>query len=627
MRIPQLRTPQQTCRAIILFSCFAAIGLLGNIAYATELETETIILRFEENNLLAMPSVIAGFIHVETDTGTVVIEDFSGVLMLEHGVKYSFGPPPVEGPYRVTILASEFQQLQVPPTTPIPLVDYILPDDPHGEVAGENVKAWFPANKAAFCSNSQAYWHLRAAVTLSDTVRGDICTTPRNWFEFDRDADMPQAWAITHGSPDVLVAVLDTGFDWKHPEFGADLPPYSCTTAESLYYFSNSVFYTNPNDAIGDASSDSIAVPGLPGIDDDGDGLIDEDSVGRSYFNDAESDVVTGEVDDVTGTTIFDYSASWQQNSLVDRFLYLYKPGLLSDRVRIISNTSVSVTTDTLHFGVPPNTGQLFDWSVFFDQGSSFRIGDGINNNEIFPDQWIDDVGWLNDLPNDDDENGAEDDVHGYDFTNLASPDTQSYHCEGEDYWDPDNDVFTNGSHGSGMVTQIATSLTNGMLMGAAPNVKILPVRVGSHTWDYRADRCDYGSVGDMALATGIRYAMTFNPDIIVSAKASSNDSTLLDAIQDAVDAGAIYINGAGNSNGFRSEHWLDPIDPVVVVGGTDQWDGFWKDSVGGSTIGPFVTVSARAAALRIAVPWGAAMTLNRVHHLPARLLRALPPW
>ena len=34
----------------------------------------------------------------------------------------------------------------------------------------------------------------------------------------DADIDGPEAWDITTGSPDIVIAVIDTGVDWDHPD-------------------------------------------------------------------------------------------------------------------------------------------------------------------------------------------------------------------------------------------------------------------------------------------------------------------------------------------------------------------------------------------------------------------------
>lgn len=595
-------------RNLLCLASFTAAATLATLSSAVDLgvPTETLILQFEEGELLVMPAIVAGHIQIETATGTVVLDGLPGVLKLEHGVPTARGARDVAGPYRVTMLASEYAKLQFPPTAPLPKVAYISASEMAG-VAVENVTAWFPPqNKDRFCrpepGDGQVQLHrkMRPAQCPSDTVAGDYCT-PKNWTCSDTDMDMPQAWGITRGSPDVLVAVLDTGFDWRHPEFGAEFPPYACSTAESLYYFTSGVFYTNPNDPLGDASMDSVPAPGIPFHDDDGDGLIDEDSWGRSRENDAESDMIIGQVDSVNVRTIFDFSKNWAPDALVGRWLYLVGGDPMQQKARIRTNTAYSVTVDTIN-------NSYEDWTYNFTQDPTYRIGDGLSNNELHPDIWIDDEGWLGDLPDDDDENGAEDDVHGYDFLDLDTTHSLGL-CSHEDYSGVDNDVFTLGSHGSGMLTQIATSLSGGQLMGVAPGVKILPVRVGRHSWDSIAGRCDVCGVNELAMAAGIKYAATFHPDIIVTAMDQNpRGGHLSNAIQEAVDDGAVYINGAGNS-GYWEHHWLEAIDQVVLVGGTDYEDGRWHEIVLGepylSTYGPFVTVSARASGLKIAVPWG----------------------
>ena len=82
----------------------------------------------------------------------------------------------------------------------------------------------------------------------------------------DADIDAPQAWEHTtdcrkKGVDDLIIAVLDTGCDLNHE----DLEPN---------------IWKNPNEVTGEGPPVD-GRPGIAGIDDDGDGLIDEDSNGR----------------------------------------------------------------------------------------------------------------------------------------------------------------------------------------------------------------------------------------------------------------------------------------------------------------------------------------------------------
>lgn len=108
----------------------------------------------------------------------------------------------------------------------------------------------------------------------------------------DADIDFPEAVSESSNPGEgIIVAVLDTGIDKNHTDIAGNL-------------------WNNEDEVIGDLNGDGY--PGIVGVDDDGDGLIDEDSEGRQpgepgYNNDLkDDDDENGYIDDVIGYDVSD---------------------------------------------------------------------------------------------------------------------------------------------------------------------------------------------------------------------------------------------------------------------------------------------------------------------------------
>ena len=98
--------------------------------------------------------------------------------------------------------------------------------------------------------------------------------------------DAPSAWDITQGAPAQVIAIIDTGVDLDHPDLATKI-------------------WDNADEEPGDGNGDTC--PGLCLVDDDGDGLVDEDRNGIQMGDPgwdgtyADDDDENGYVDDFRG--------------------------------------------------------------------------------------------------------------------------------------------------------------------------------------------------------------------------------------------------------------------------------------------------------------------------------------
>ncbi len=165
----------------------------------------------------------------------------------------------------------------------------------------------------------------------------------------------------------------------------------------------------------------------------------------------------------------------------------------------------------------------------------------------------------------DDDANGYVDDVNGWDtFDDDALPE----------------DRF---GHGTAVTGVVAASRNGVGIVGVAPEVTIMPIRV-----------CDT-SCPLSAIVEGIQYALDNDARILNLSLGSHTPSAALeDAIAAADALGAVLVTAAGN-DGTDNDAWPIypanyPFDNVISVAATDHDDGLavgsgWASNYGASSV------------------------------------------
>ncbi|HAA48796.1 MAG TPA: hypothetical protein DCE43_03705, partial [Planctomycetaceae bacterium] len=165
----------------------------------------------------------------------------------------------------------------------------------------------------------------------------------------DADIDAPEAWDITTGSSDVVVAVVDSGVDYLHPDLQNNI-------------------WINTGEIAGN------------GIDDDGNGFVDDIHGYDFQANDADpmdehrhgthvAGVVAGDGNNSLGIS----GVTWSSTIMPLRFLDSNNSGLTSDAVRAINYATMMRTDHGVNVRVINNS-----WGSEGERSNSTALHDAI---------------------------------------------------------------------------------------------------------------------------------------------------------------------------------------------------------------------------------------------------------
>ncbi len=205
--------------------------------------------------------------------------------------------------------------------------------------------------------NDQLLWGLHTTAEDGSPIPPDAV--------FDMDIDAAEAWEVTTGSSSVVVAVIDTGVDYTHPDIAANM-------------------WTNLGEIAGN------------GIDDDGNGLIDDIHGYDFYNNDGDpmddhyhGTHVAGTIGAVGNNGLGVAGVNWNVRIMALKFLGATGYGVTADAIDCINYAVL--------MGAPISNNS---WgSIWFDAALRTAIqnaanadhlfvaaaGNSSNNNDVFP--------------------------------------------------------------------------------------------------------------------------------------------------------------------------------------------------------------------------------------------------
>src|SRR3989449_1038385 len=191
-------------------------------------------------------------------------------------------------------------------------------------------------------------WIVDAQVVPSDPSFSSLWglnNTGQNGGIPDADIDAPEAWDITTGSSDVVVAVIDTGIDYTHPDLSANM-------------FRNEL----------DCNSN--------GIDDDGNGLVDDcfgidtannDSNPMDDANPGHGSHVAGTIGAVGNNAVGVVGVNWAIRLMACKFLGSTGSGTTADAidcleyVKLMKDRGVNIVATSNSWGGGGFSQGLFD--------------------------------------------------------------------------------------------------------------------------------------------------------------------------------------------------------------------------------------------------------------------------
>ena len=336
----------------------------------------------------------------------------------------------------------------------------------------------------------------------------------------DADIDAPNAWNINRDAPNVIVALIDSGVDYNHPDLGD----------EDL---NNTGFLDTDEDTNGNRILD-------PGEDLNGNLVLDTDE-------DANGNRILDSGEDLNGNLVLDTDEDTNGNRILDPGEDLNGNGILETFEDGNANRTLDRGNIWVNLAEDFNLNGIADPSEDTNHNGILDPGEDFNGNGIF------DFGDLDQT--DSDGNLYEDDVQGWNFSNTTHACaliSGSCNCVPKTPVNGNNDPMDDYGHGTASAGIVAAKGNNTLgVAGVAWTANIMPVKFldkhGCGTVDNEVDSILY------AIQNGAKI-------IVINAGGSLFVKSEFDAIRAAGEAGILVIAPAGND---RSNNDNLPVYPA----------------------------------------------------------------